>query len=56
MKQGEEVYFFDNRRNLRTGIIIRHEKGIYKIKCGKRMYKRRLSGLGKKKGSKCLDV
>ena len=56
MKKGEEVYFFDNKRNLRTGIIIRKDDGVYTINDGKRNYRRRLSGLGKKKGSKCLGV
>ena len=56
MKRGDEVYFFDNSRNLRTGIIVRNDNGKYKIKSKNRIYTRRLSGLGKKRGEKCLDV
>ena len=48
MKKGEEVYFFDAKRLLRTGIVLRNSKGIYTIRDGKKIIKRRISQVGRK--------
>lgn len=47
MKRGEEVYFFDSKRSLRTGILLRRDKGVYVINDGKRLFRRRLYGIGR---------
>lgn len=48
MKRGEEVYFFDSKRSLRTGVIVRHNKGVYVINDGRRLFRRRITQIGRK--------
>lgn len=48
MKNGEEVYFFDGKRSLRMGILLRHSGGVYVINDGKRLYRRKLTQIGRK--------
>ena len=49
MKKGDEVYFFDSKRELDSGVIVGNRLGIYTINNGKRNYQRKLSQIGRKK-------
>lgn len=47
MKKGDEVYFFNSKKELKRGIIIRKEKGGFVIKTGNGIYRRKFSNIGK---------
>lgn len=47
MRKGEEVYFFDCKRTLKRGFILRNDKGMYTIRSGRKNYKRRIGGIGR---------
>lgn len=47
MRKGQEVYFFDCKRTLKRGIILRNDRGLYTIRSDRKNYKRRIGGIGR---------
>ena len=51
MKAGEIVYFFNSKRELDTGMVLRCNKGVYVINNGKRLYKRTIREIGRNRNA-----